>query len=104
MRISIWQQWACNHSGGFTVVGTFESSEWAVAAADEVRRLLQGLADWYSEPANRETLERGMEDVDVPFAPIEKQFMAKHKIGEAEWNWGGGGIDWITEAEDVDKA
>jgi hypothetical protein len=25
MRISIWQQWASNHSAGFTMVGEFKS-------------------------------------------------------------------------------
>jgi len=104
MRISIWQQFSSNHSGGFTVVGTFKSSAEANAAASEIRRLLQGLADWYSDPANLKALEEGLEWNEVPFAPIERQFMAKYKISEANWTWREDGIDWIREPEDVDKA
>ncbi|MBZ0318507.1 MAG: hypothetical protein K8L91_18990 [Anaerolineae bacterium] len=47
MRISIWQQFASNHSNSFTVVGEFESVEDAQNAADKLRASLQPILDWY---------------------------------------------------------
>jgi hypothetical protein len=103
MHTSIWQQWASNHSGYFKVIGIFKTSTDADAAAAEIRRLLQGLVDWYSDPANLEALEQGLLDDDRPFAPIERQYLAKYGIDEDDWTYCGG-IDWITEPEHVDKA
>lgn len=104
MRISIWQQWASNHSGGFTVVGTFKSPEQASVAAGEMRRLLQGLADWYSDPANLAALEEGLEWNEVPFAPIEREYQARFNIDAKDWTWREDGIDWITDTENIDRA
>ncbi|GIK66769.1 MAG: hypothetical protein BroJett018_45630 [Chloroflexota bacterium] len=48
MRISIWQQFASNHSNSFTVVGEFERVEGAQNAADKLRASLQPIFDWYA--------------------------------------------------------
>jgi hypothetical protein len=49
MRISIWQQWASNHSGFFWVVGTFADTSEAQRAHDELRDLLIRIDRWHRE-------------------------------------------------------
>ncbi len=46
MRISIWQQFASNHSNSFTVVGEFETVEAAQNAAEQLRQSLKPIIEW----------------------------------------------------------
>lgn len=52
MRVSIWQQWASNHSGGITIVGSFESPEKASEAAASVDGIIKDLIEWHQRPEN----------------------------------------------------
>jgi hypothetical protein len=41
VRISIWQQFASNHSGGFKIVGVFLTPQEAAQALDRLRTMLE---------------------------------------------------------------
>ena len=45
MKISIWRQFSSNHSGGFTVIGKFQSKEEADKLADEIRTLIKTIKE-----------------------------------------------------------
>src|SRR5215475_13956899 len=47
MRISIWQQFASNHSNSFIVVGRFQTVEQAQQAYQSIRSVLQHLREGY---------------------------------------------------------
>jgi hypothetical protein len=67
MRLSLWQQFSSNHSAYFTVVGTFESTEKANAAAAELRRILGTIDEWhYQHPGrlNQDGLEPTSPEVE----------------------------------------
>jgi hypothetical protein len=54
MRVSIWQQFSSNHSASFSLVGQFESAEWAEQVADDLRNMLQAITDWWAQFDDRE--------------------------------------------------
>lgn len=45
MKVSIWQQFSSNHSGGFTVIGNFKSKENLGNATKELRTLIETARD-----------------------------------------------------------
>jgi hypothetical protein len=45
MRVSIWQQWASNHSSWFSLVGKFATAQDAQRAGQEVRRIIRRFAE-----------------------------------------------------------
>jgi hypothetical protein len=47
MHISIWQQWASNHSANFVLVGTFSTPEAATKVADELHSVLKQIQDYW---------------------------------------------------------
>jgi hypothetical protein len=93
MKVSIWQQWASNHSAEFIVVGVFETAESAQHAASEIKRLLTMLTDYYSEH------EHGLVEDDKG-TPLEIAFAKQYQIPAEHWP----GIDWIDEDSDVEDA
>src|ERR1700694_4438633 len=46
MRISIWQQFSSNHSGGFEVVGVFASEEQAEVIEKQLHEMFRRIADF----------------------------------------------------------
>jgi hypothetical protein len=92
MSISIWQQWASNHSGGFTLVGIFQSDEEAEKAKDELWKMIQAIRnEHYGEPEEIPLWE----DVKVwpPSLSVEQQ-IAKHF--DIEWPHH---IEWVDDGE-----
>jgi hypothetical protein len=49
MKVSLWRQFSSNHSGSFTVVGTFESPEKANAAAHNLREIIRVIREWHEQ-------------------------------------------------------
>lgn len=45
MKLSIWQQFASNHSNGFTVLGTFANEAQAASAVEKLRHILRDIYD-----------------------------------------------------------
>ncbi len=74
MKISIWQQFSSNHSADFTLVGQFESSEWAKTVAEEIRHIIHSIGWWWEQVRDDETpaetlnrlLEQYNDASDVP--------------------------------------
>jgi hypothetical protein len=50
MRIRVWNAFASNNSGSYTIVGTFPSDEAATAAAEELRAVITAHARWMEDP------------------------------------------------------
>ncbi|MBI5930486.1 MAG: hypothetical protein HY862_14355 [Chloroflexi bacterium] len=80
MRISIWQQFASNHSNSFTVVGEFESVEAAQNAAEQLRQSLKPIIEW--RMARAEEIWESFEAT-----PIEIE------VGQ-QW-----GVEWLNHHE-----
>lgn len=80
MRISIWQQFASNHSNSFTVVGEFESIEAAQNAAEQLRQSLKPIIEW--RMARAEEIWESFEAT-----PIEIE------VGQ-QW-----GVEWLNHHE-----
>jgi hypothetical protein len=51
MRIRIWNAYASNNSGSYTIVGVFPDSASAAAAAEELRELCRAETEWVEEAA-----------------------------------------------------
>ncbi len=101
MRVSIWRQWASNHSGSFTVVGKFASEDAATKAAHELRHIIATITDWYKKPENAAANERRLDATDkfmgeLPLSPPEVTFADQYGV-----NWQGRGIDWFTLENDT---
>jgi hypothetical protein len=98
MRMSIWQQFASNHSSSFTVIGQFASEVDAEKAAHEVRRIVKAIADYYAEhpDAQQDWLHGGI----APPTPPEKEMAARYELEIAEDR----GLDWIKWYTPVEKA
>jgi hypothetical protein len=105
MKISLWQQFSSNHSASFTVVGTFETPEAAYLAAEEIRRLLAGIVNYYADPEHKPILDQFWNEGGVlSLTPVEQEFAQKYGIDPEDWTYNGAGIDWIVEAKDIDSA
>jgi hypothetical protein len=82
MRISIWQQFASNHSAHFTLVGAFESDEWAGVVAYEMRQMLRTIGEWWEQfedyapryAKERELIARG------ELTPPEQRYKAEYLV------------------------
>jgi hypothetical protein len=87
MQISIWQQWASNHSVWFSVVGTFPNSETAASAAAEVRSVLRQVQDYwqYVKPEDQGDWD------DETLSPPEEAIKRHYNI---EWI----PIPWFTHS------
>ena len=83
MRISIWQQWASNHSTDFVLVGTFSTHEAAVKAADELHSVLQQIQDYWVQIRS--------DDPDARFegilTPPEKAIRCHYEIDWIPVDW-----------------
>jgi hypothetical protein len=97
VRISIWQQFASNHSASFTVVGGFATPQSADHAAAQVRAYLQEIYDWYHDPANTDLVKKRREDADeaYQYTPPELVMMAHYQLDDnfIPVDWIEGGID-----------
>jgi hypothetical protein len=51
MRLSLWTQYSSNHSAAFSIVGTFESPEWAQEVANELTQLFIDTQRWADDEA-----------------------------------------------------
>ncbi len=96
MRISIWQQWASNHSGSFTVVGKFQTHAAATKAAGDLRHIIATITDWYRRTENADADERRLNAIGefmgaLPLSPPEVEYAQQYGI-----DWNGRGIDWFT--------
>jgi hypothetical protein len=98
MRVSIWQQFGSNHSSSFTVVGEFPTEIDANQAADELRRIVQSIADYYA--ANPEIEEKWNSEGAMPPTPPEFEMAAKYDVPiNIEY-----GLDWIWGKMLIDEA
>ncbi len=74
MRVSIWQQWASNHSVWFSVVGTFSDYETATAAATEIRLSLQQIQDYWKQIKLEDQREWDNETLSPPEEAIKQHY------------------------------
>src|SRR5688572_24363862 len=98
MHIFMWQQFASNHSSAFTVIGTFESPEWAEEVAREFRTILQRIVDWYQEPANEGIAREVLGDPEHPPVPPELDIAKQYHV---DWLKA---VDWLANVHDVTGA
>jgi hypothetical protein len=101
MRISIWQQWASNHSASFTVVGEFKSAEAANKAAETLRDILVTIAEWYDRPENADLRAQWWEQgEELPPSPPEIDFGKQYGVGWNEHSI----IDWVLSRSVAEAA
>lgn len=77
MRISIWQQWASNHSSSYSIVGCFESPEHARKAAVTVDGVVKDFIEWYERPENADL---DMLPWDAPPTAVEAELIRKYGL------------------------
>lgn len=94
MRVSVWQQWASNHSTRFTVVGTFASAAEATKAANELKRLVTQIAEWLESNDYFNGGEYWDKNPDAPLSPPE---IALSEIYDVEWS--PHSMDWFPGDE-----
>jgi len=87
MKVSIWQQFASNHSSFFSVVGAFQTVEEAYHTAEIMRTILLQIAAWRAQQSW---------SYDYDPTPIEKAFSQQYEV---EWPMA---LDWLNG--DVDNA
>lgn len=86
MKISIWQQFSSNHSGFFWVVGTFNTTNDADKAFNEIRDMLFEIDRWHRD--NRDYRSDQENNATLELFPPEKAFAKKYQV---EWTIP---IDW----------
>jgi hypothetical protein len=90
MRISIWRQFGSNHSGGFTIVGTFPTRQEAEKAAADLQSMMQIIRDWHEK--NPDWME-GKHPLWLLPSPPEIEVAEKYKL---EWEMA---IDFYDRTE-----
>lgn len=86
MKLSIWQQFSSNHSGAFTLIGTFESVKEAEHAAAIVRQLLTDIQHWLLANADTPTSPSGYNFITPPEQAFRQQY---GELGERCIDWDG---------------
>lgn len=79
MHIQLWNAFASNNSGSYTIVGSFESAEAAEAAAAALAPVLREHTEWFKGPAK-----------ETPDAPSPLRRFAKQEgvpLGEGYLDW-----------------
>ncbi len=88
MRVSIWQQFSSNHSGGFDLVGQFKTADDAETAYNIIREILNIIDDYYEEHLE---LQDQIGDYGfIPATPPERELAQKYGLT----NWLNS-VDWI---------
>ncbi len=100
MRVSIWRQFSNNHSADFTVVGQFESAEWAELVGQELREMLRTIGAWWETKGDwkaQEAVDKQLRQAGE-LAPPEKVFEAKYGVGWTQYpgNSQRYPLDWVT--------
>ncbi len=90
MKISIWQQWASNHSTRFTVVGTFASAAEATKTANELKRLVTKIAQWLESNDYFNGGEYWDKNPDMPLSPPEIEISETYNV-----EWSQHSMDWF---------
>jgi hypothetical protein len=99
MRISIWQQWASNHSTDFTVVGSFASVDEANKAAEELRALIAKIARWLERNGYFGGGEYWDKNPDAPLSPPEIEASKMYGV-----EWSQHSMDWFPGDETATDA
>jgi hypothetical protein len=88
MRLSIWQQFSSNHSGWFSVVGTFETVEQAQSSYEEIRQMLFSIDQWHREHKEESSAQRaGSTEPVPPEAEFAKQYQVRWPATIDWTNW-----------------
>jgi hypothetical protein len=77
MRISIWNQFASNHSGSFMVVGSFKTAQSAAEAEKNLRQIVADIYQWFDRPENAQFSNLLL---GAPPTAIEAQVFGKYKV------------------------
>ena len=93
MHVSIWQQFNSNHSGGFDIVGIFDSADSAEKASQQLRMMLKKIAEVRSQI---DFDEEDHDNIGIPPTHVELEFAEQLAV-----EWGMYSIDWITTFEDA---
>ncbi len=96
MKISIWRQFSSNHSASFQMVGTFDSVEKAMEAAEHIRHILREIATyWQNLPA--EDREARWDRQPEEITPIEQALSQRYGVEWSRNAYSGEPhrIDWI---------
>ena len=94
MKVKVWNAFASNNSGSYTIVGSFPSCEIAEEVARELTEVLQSHSDWLSAKANWSRLPEAFEE-----SPFSK-FIKRHGLHPKENE---GGI-WTDCDDDIPQA
>lgn len=91
MKLAIWQQFSSNHSGGFSLIGQFETVEAAQKAHAVIQDIINQIAAYYREHPE-------LEGVDLmPLTPVEEELAKQYGLIEKDWGFS---VDWAeTEAD-----
>jgi hypothetical protein len=101
MRVSIWRQFASNHSADFAIVGTFESAEWAAVVAEELRAALRAIGAWRAQFGDDEAaLDDALHDLFERkiMTPPEESLKAQYQL---TWQRT---LDWVLSPAVADVA
>lgn len=87
MRISIWQQFSSNHSGGFNLIAEFKSLEDLEKARTVTNHFIETIAEWYKQhpELDEELREHGL----LPLTPAEEKLAEQYKLNNWEFS-----VDW----------
>jgi hypothetical protein len=96
VRISIWQQFSSNHSGGFDLVAQFKTPEEAQKAFATVKGFIQKIADYYA--AHEDELEKQRPKHGLLYiTPVEEELARQYNLTDWELS-----VDWAPFEADPD--
>lgn len=102
MKISIWQQFSSNHSAHFTTIGQFETEEWAITVADELRQMITKIGEWWQEQPEYSQAMRRLRRDHVYLTPPELDIKSEYDVDWCIQGKHPKPIDWIGSPDRVD--
>jgi hypothetical protein len=94
MKLTLWQQFASNHSNSFTLVGVFPTPEDAQAAAERLRKFLNHYIEWYKLHPD-EAKELFYSDYPHELPQLEREFYQQENV-QVEHSI----LEWVFALED----
>lgn len=89
MKVTIWQKFSSNHSGGFTIIGVFNEPETAQQAKAKLEAIFKRISLWHeNNPEESLALMEQWDDYPPPMSPVEKEIaqeLGVYWIGAIDW-------------------
>jgi hypothetical protein len=94
MRVRVWNAYASNNSGSYTIVGLLPSTEIAERTAAELRAMIEAHTAWLEQAEGKEVREGKGALMGSPLAAFCREHELEWGVGQPDWD------EWPHVADD----